>query len=284
MSTPHFVGVFLIDAEDDGFGKAVGLFQEVGEMAGNRTCPGSQGNDALEVLRAVFLVRDGTAVAVQFIFAGSPARRIPFADDPVDAVRSKETILDALAQGVLVDRIAEIQIGVTVVLAQRGGRHAELICWLEPFEDFPPVGIITGAAAMTFVHDHQIEKVAGELLVKRGTVGIARKSLIDREIHLPAFHHLTGLDLVAGIPERGEDAVLRIVHQDVAVGEEQDLRPAVLAGAVPAGVPEFPTDLEGDGRFSRAGRHGEQLADDSQDDAFDGAVDRDLLRSSVRPF
>ena len=31
----HLVGVFLVDAEDDGLGEAVGLFQEVGEVAGD---------------------------------------------------------------------------------------------------------------------------------------------------------------------------------------------------------------------------------------------------------
>ncbi|MCF7673942.1 MAG: hypothetical protein K9N23_00405 [Akkermansiaceae bacterium] len=41
----------------------------------------------LEILGLVFIVRDGAAVAVQFILARSPAGRIPLADDPVGEIQ-----------------------------------------------------------------------------------------------------------------------------------------------------------------------------------------------------
>ena len=44
------------------------------------------------------------------------------------------------------------------------------------------------------------------------------------------LHDLAVLDLVAGIAEGGEGLVLRVVDEDVAVGEEEDARAAVLAG------------------------------------------------------
>ena len=41
--------MFLIHAEDDGFGKAVGLFEEVREMPGHRLGAGAQGHAAFKI-------------------------------------------------------------------------------------------------------------------------------------------------------------------------------------------------------------------------------------------
>ncbi len=275
-ATPHFVGVFLIDAKDDGFGEAVGLLEELGQVAGDGFRPGTQRDRLLEILGLVFIVRDGAAVAVQFILARPPAGRVPLADDPVDAVGGEETILDSLPQRILIDRVAEVEVGVAVVLPQRCCRHAKLEGGLEPLEDFPPVGIVAGAAPVALVHDHQVKEVAGKLLVQGGAIGVARESLIDGEIHLAPFHDLPRLDLVASVAERCEDAVLGLVHQDVPVGEVQDFWPPVLARAVPPGIPEFPADLERDSGFTRPGGHGEELPQDSLQDAFHGPVDGNL--------
>lgn len=45
------------------------------------------------------------------------------------------------------------------------------------------------------------------------------------------------------IPERGEHLGHRVVDQDVAVGEEQNLRTAVFTRAVPAAAPELPAEF-----------------------------------------
>jgi len=63
---------------------------------------------------------------------------------------------------------------------------------------------------------------------------------------------LARLDLVPGVAELGEDAVFGLVDEDVPVGEEEDLRTAMLAPGIPAGGPKFPTDLEGDGGLAGA--------------------------------
>ena len=55
------------------------------------------------------------------------------------------------------------------------------------------------------------------------------------------------------------------------------LRPAMLAGAIPAGVPELPADLKGDGGLAGAGRHREEQAALPLEDGLDRAVDGDLL-------
>ena len=130
-------------------------------MAGDGLGAGAQGHDALEVLGLVFLVGDRAAVAVEVVRARPPAGGVPLGDDAVHAVGGEEAVLDALAQAVLVDRVAEVEIGVAVVLAQRGGGHAELKGRLEVVEDLPPVGVVPGAAAVAFVHDDEVEEVRG---------------------------------------------------------------------------------------------------------------------------
>ena len=45
----HLVGVLLVDAEHDGLGEAIGLLQEVGQVAGDRLGARPQRHDALEV-------------------------------------------------------------------------------------------------------------------------------------------------------------------------------------------------------------------------------------------
>ena len=114
----HLVGVLLVHAEDDGLGEAVGLLEELGQVPGDGLGAGPQGDDALEVLGLVFLVGDVAAVAVQLVLARPPAGGVPLGDDPVHAVGGEEAVLDALAQAVLVDRVAEVEVGVAVVFAQ----------------------------------------------------------------------------------------------------------------------------------------------------------------------
>lgn len=70
---PHFVSMFLIDAKDDGLGKAVGLLEKPGQVAGDGFRPGAQRDRLLKILGLVFIVGDGAPVAVQFIAARSPA-------------------------------------------------------------------------------------------------------------------------------------------------------------------------------------------------------------------
>ena len=135
---PHFDGVFLIDAKDDGLGEAVGLLEEVRQVAGDGLRAGAQGDDALEILGLVFIVGDRAAVAVELVLARPPAGGVPLGDDAMHAVGREKAVVDALAQAVFVDRVAEIDVGVAVVLAQRRRRHAELVGGLEILEDLAP--------------------------------------------------------------------------------------------------------------------------------------------------
>src|SRR5260221_6762759 len=130
---------------------------------------------------------------------------------------------------------------------------------------------------MAFVHDDEVEEVAGELLVESIAALVASEGLIDGEIHLAAVNHLAAFDLVPRLPKRGEHFVLGVIHEDVAVGEEKDSRTAMLAGAVPAGVPELPADLKCNRGFACAGRHREENSAVAFEDRLDGATDRDVL-------
>ena len=49
----HLLGVLLVNAEDDGLAVAVGLLQEVGQVAGDGLGAGFESDDPFKVLRAV---------------------------------------------------------------------------------------------------------------------------------------------------------------------------------------------------------------------------------------
>ena len=71
------------------------------------------------------------AVATKIGLAWPPSGSIPFGDDPMHTVRSKEAVINALTKAVFINRIFEILVGVSVVVAERRCRHAEPIGWLE---------------------------------------------------------------------------------------------------------------------------------------------------------
>ena len=148
----------------------------------------------------------------------------------MDAVRGEEAVVDALPQAVRVERVAEVEVGVAVVLAQRRGGHAELVGRLEVLEDLAPVALVAGAAAVALVDDDEVEEVGRVLAVEARPALVLGDGLVDGEVHLAALDRLAVLDLVARVAERREDLVLRVVDEDVAVGEVQDPRPAMLAG------------------------------------------------------
>ena len=174
-------------------------------------------------------------------------------------------------------RVAEVAVGVAVVVAQRRGRHAELHSGREVFENLAPGARVAGAAAVTLVDDDEVEEVRRERLEQADAPLILGQRLIEGEIHLAALDDLAGLDLIAGIAEGREDAVLGLVHEDVAVGEVEDFGPPIRPGAVPAGTPELPADVEGHHGLARPCGHGEEEAPPPLEDGFHGAVDGDLL-------
>ena len=140
----------------------------------------------------------------------------------MDAVGGEEAVVNALLETVGVNGVAEVEVGVAVFVTQGGSGHAKLVGRLEPFEDLAPVGFFPGAAAVTFVHDDQVEEVAGEFLVKAGAALVLGDGLVGGKIEFAAQRHHAALDLVPGIAKGGEGFVLGIVHEEIAVGEVED--------------------------------------------------------------
>src|SRR5690606_16277591 len=172
-------------------------------------------------------------------------------------------------------RVAEVFVGVARLLAQRRGRHAELHGGREVIEYRAPVAVVAAGAAMAFVDDDQVEEVR-PVLAEHVFVG-GGQGLIDAEVHVPALANVAAGDLVASVAKGREHLGHRVIDQDVAVGQEQDLRAPVFAGAVPAAAPQLPAHLKRHAGLAGAGGQRGEYALLPQQDGLDHAVDRDLL-------
>ena len=107
---------------------------------------------------------------------------------------------------------------------------------------------------MTFIDDDEIEKVGTVLPEHIGAGGGQR--LVDSEIHIPALTGVAASNLVPSVAKGCEHLGHRVVNQDVAVSQKQNLRSAVLSGPVPAAVPQLPADLESDAGLAGASGQG----------------------------
>ena len=119
--------MLLIHAKDNGLGEAVGLFQEIRQVPRDSLGAGAQCHPALKIGGRINFVGNFPAVAVQVILAGAPTGGVPLRDDAVYPVRGQEAVVNALPQAVGVLRVAKIQVGVAVLVAQGRGGHAKLI-------------------------------------------------------------------------------------------------------------------------------------------------------------
>jgi hypothetical protein len=129
---------------------------------------------------------------------------------------------------------------------------------------------------VALVDDHQIEEVGIE--PPKDPVRLVApvgERLIEREIDLPPR-----LGLAAQLPDRpfaeGRDEVvaLRLVDEDVAIGEIEHPRVAARAPSAPPELPDYLHRHEG---LAGAGRHREQETLLAPEDCRDRTVDRGLL-------
>jgi len=84
----------LIDTEYDCFCKTVVFGHEIGQVPGNGLGTGLQGDNPLEVLGLILIVRYLPAIAIQLSLAGTPTCRIEVSDNAVDPVGSQEAVID----------------------------------------------------------------------------------------------------------------------------------------------------------------------------------------------
>jgi hypothetical protein len=117
--------MFLVDAEDDGLGKAIRLFQKIRDIARDRFGSRFERDRSFEIARLVLIVRNFTAIAIKVALTWPPACCISFGDDAVNSIRRQKTILDTLAQTIGVDRIAEVSIGIAIFFPQRRRSHTQ---------------------------------------------------------------------------------------------------------------------------------------------------------------
>ena len=202
-------------------------------------------------------------------------------------IGGQETVFDALFQGVRIDRVAKIAVGVHVHIPSRGGRHSQLHGRLVILQQLPPLTLIVGSASVTLVNDDKIEKIRRILLVIGLTGGVVRhERLEDGEIQVAGFRHAVLMFLV--VQQIGGDAlhgilgellkvVLRLIGQDVAVADEENA--GFLSGAVvvPVGFVKLPANLESSIGLSRASGHREQNALFAFGHCFQHLVDGNFL-------
>ena len=94
-------------------------------------------------------------------------------------------------------------------------------------------------------------KIRAVLAEHIGTGG--GQGLIDAEVHIPALAGVAACDLVPGITKGREHLGHRVIDQNVAVSQKQNLGATVLTGAVPTVVPQLPANLECDAGLASAG-------------------------------
>ena len=185
--------------------------------------------------------------------------------------RGEEAVVDAVFEGVGVDGLAEVGVGVGVVFPFGGGGKAELHRWREVFQNGPPGAFVFRAAPVAFVDDDEVEEVGGifaKVWSGGARLGFAgHEGLKDGEEDAAVFGYAAplvdgvGVDAHQSIVGEGGEGVVGLVGKDVAIGQEQDTgATGRFVSEVPAALEEFPGELEGDEGFAGAGGHSQQAA------------------------
>ena len=211
--------------------------------------------------------------------------------DLLDPEGCQIAVIDAVLERVDIHRLAEVLVGVDVVLALGRGGQAKLHRRGEIRQDVAPGALVVGPAAVALVDDDEVEEIRRIVAkVGRGLPVLGRpahEGLEDGEEQAGVLGHLALLADVLGLDphhgvlgkgvERGE-IVVRLGRQGVAIGQEQNARPARrLAAEVPAGLEQLPRYLKGDRRLAGAGGQGQQDPVLASGNLLQHALDGDLL-------
>ena len=190
------------------------LLQEVGQVAGDGMGAGAERDDFLEVLGLVLLIGNGSAVAVQLAGGRPPAGRVEAGDDAVNAVGGQEAVVDALSQAVGVDR------------GRRSSRRCPRCRRASEWRSCRTGGrgrSSRGSPANCFrrwrcrggTHRRRSgRRSRAGILVQARPPFVARKGLVEGEVHVPALDHLAVFDFLAGVAEGGEGLVLGVIDQE----------------------------------------------------------------------
>ena len=147
-----------------------------------------------------------------------------------DAEGGEVAILDALFEGIGVNGISEIAIGVRVLLSFRRSGHAELVGVGEIVHQLTPLALVVGTSAVTLIDDDEVEEIRGVLLIVGLPGGVfGHEGLEDGEIEVSGFRHLVmvlaqflGRDARFGVVLELLKVVRGLVGEDVSVGNKED--------------------------------------------------------------
>ena len=119
--------------------------------------------------------------------------------DLLQAKWRQKSIVDAVLERVNIDRIAEVGVGVHIVLAPWRGGETELHGGREVVEDSAPVALVVRPAAMALVDDDEVEKIWRVVAKIRAVIRPRQEGLEDGEEQAAVLWHFALLADVSGI-------------------------------------------------------------------------------------
>ena len=157
---PHPEGVLGVHAENHGFLVGVADFLQVTRDGLRHEFRALVYDDVpVKVLLVINPVLELVAIHVGFSRLRAVTFHVLVDVDFHHLVGSEEAIGDALLERVGVKRLAEILDIRNIFGFLRGGSEADLGGGGEMLEDFPPSGILCGAATVALVDDDEVEEI-----------------------------------------------------------------------------------------------------------------------------
>src|SRR6266702_3731931 len=270
--------MLLVNTEDHSFIEAIGLLEKLGQVPSDGPGTLAQRYFALKLRCLVLLFGYDTTITVTCARIRTPASYIVAGHDAVHMVRCQEAVINALAEAVGVDGIAEVAVGIDIVNALRSCGHAKLIGRFKVIQYLTPVAVIGCTTAMAFIDDHQVKEVGSILAIETRAVRIFSDSLVDSEVYFTRCVDLSFFYLVDSFfIESGKFPDFGVIDKDVTVRKVEYVRFTILTFAVPMRMPQLPTNLEGDKCLACTCCHREQNAFLTLEDGFQRFIDGDHL-------
>src|SRR2546429_7125419 len=150
--------MFLVNTENDGLVEAIGLLEKLGQVTSDGPGTLAQSNFTFKLRGLVFLIGYDTPIKVTCARSRTPASYVVAGHDAMHMVWCQEAVINALAETVRVDWVAEIAIGIDIVIALGGGGHAKLIGRFEVSQDFRISRQLLSSAALPRWHSSTITR------------------------------------------------------------------------------------------------------------------------------
>ena len=147
-------GMGLVCAEDEGFFVGMDLGQENLDAL---FLAFLDLEDAVEI--RLFVTLAGLDLALHHGVVGCINIFVERGGDLLQAKWRQKSIIDAVLERVNIDRIAEVGVGVHIVLAPWRGGETELHGGRKVVENATPVALVVRSAAMALVDDDEVEKI-----------------------------------------------------------------------------------------------------------------------------